>query len=458
SKTGGLADMVAGLSGALVDLGEEVTVATPLYREVREHISGIKKQYGPEIIIPLGKNKFSGRWWKVEAESGVTMLFLENEDFYDRDGLYMQGNDGYWDNPERFMFLSKAVARLSPEYDVVHVHDWQTAFVPMLLKSGMKRSQPQTILTIHNLAYQGQCGGDRFSITNLPAKLFQREGPEFWGNMNFLKAGISFADGITTVSPKYAREILTQEFGEGLDGVLRKREDSLSGILNGVDYKEWNTENNPDLPASYSANDLSGKEKCKKALQEELGLPMLDAPLFGSITRLAEQKGIDVMIQALDEILCENDMQVVILGSGEDHFIHRLNKLQEKYNNCVMFIEGYNSRLAHLIEAGADFFLMPSRFEPCGLNQLYSLRYGTLPIVHGVGGLDDTIENLENDNGNGFKFYGLSKDNLSLAIKRAFDFYSNKNTMQLARQNAMGSQHSWDEPAQSYRQLYYSSN
>ena len=450
--------MVAGLSGALVDLGEEVTVATPLYREVQEHISCIKKPYGPEIIIPLGKTKFSGRWWKVEAESGVTMLFLENEDFYDRDGLYMQGNDGYWDNPERFMFLSKAVAMLSPEYDVVHVHDWQTAFVPMLLKTGMKRSRPQTILTIHNLAYQGQCGGDRFPISNLPAKLFHREGPEFWGNMNFLKAGINFADGITTVSPKYAREILTQEFGEGLDGVLRKREDSLSGILNGVDYKEWNTDNNPALPASYSANDLSGKEKCKKALQKELGLPVLDAPLFGSITRLAEQKGIDVMIQTLDEILCEADMQVVVLGSGEDYLIHRLNKLQEKYNNCVMFIEGYNSRLAHLIEAGADFFLMPSRFEPCGLNQLYSLRYGTLPIVHGIGGLDDTIENLENDKGNGFKFYELSKDNLGLAIKRAFDFYSNKYSMQLARQNAMGSQNSWDEPAQSYRQLYNSFN
>ena len=226
--------------------------------------------------------------------------------------------------------------------------------------------------------------------------------------------------------------------------------------MNGVDYEEWNTENNPDLPASYSVNDLSGKEKCKKALQKEMELPVRDVPVFGSITRLADQKGIDVMIQTLDEILCEAYMQVVVLGSGEDHLIHRLKKLQEKYNNCVMFIEGYNSRLAHLIEAGADFFLMPSRFEPCGLNQLYSLRYGTLPIVHGIGGLDDTIENLENDNGNGFKFYGLSKGNLSLAIKRAFDFYSNKDCMQLARQNAMASQHSWDEPAQSYRQFYHS--
>ena len=291
SKTGGLADMVAGLSGALVELGEEITVATPLYRGVREQVPDMKP-CGSEIIIPLGKNKFPARWWKTETPSGITMLFLENEGFYDRDGLYMQGNDGYWDNPERFMLLNKAVSRIAPEYDVVHLHDWQTAFVPMLLKAGKGKTPPRTILTIHNLAYQGQCDGTRFNITNLPKRLFAQEGPEFWGTMNFLKAGLHYADHITTVSPTYAREILTQEYGEGMDGVLRKREGALTGILNGVDYGEWTTENNPYLPVSYSADDLCGKDECKKVLQKEMGLPIEEVPLFGSVSRLAGQKGL----------------------------------------------------------------------------------------------------------------------------------------------------------------------
>jgi len=456
SKTGGLADMVAGLSGALVELGEEITVATPLYRGVREQVPDMKP-CGSEIIIPLGKNKFPARWWKTETPSGITMLFLENEGFYDRDGLYMQGNDGYWDNPERFMLLNKAVARIAPEYDVVHLHDWQTAFVPMLLKAGKGKTPPRTILTIHNLAYQGQCDGTRFNITNLPKRLFAQEGPEFWGTMNFLKAGLHYADHITTVSPTYAREILTQEYGEGMDGVLRKREGALTGILNGVDYGEWTTENNPYLPVSYSADDLCGKDECKKVLQKEMGLPIEEVPLFGSVSRLAGQKGIDVMVQSLDEILCETRMQVAILGSGEDELARSLNKLQKKYSNCA-FTEGYDNGLAHLIEAGADFYLMPSRFEPCGLNQLYGFRYGTLPIVHGVGGLNDTVEDMNGGLGNGFKIDRLTPDELSSGINRALKLYTSKGHLNDARQRAMKLNYSWTVPAQSYQQLYHSHN
>ena len=448
--------MVAGLSGALVDLGEKITVATPLYRGVREQISNLNP-CGPEATIPLGKNIFPAKWWKTETKDGITMLFLENEGFYDRDGLYMEGNDGYWDNPERFMLFNKAVARIAPEYDVVHVHDWQTAFVPMLLKAGKGKTPPRTILTIHNLAYQGQCDGNRFNITNLPKRLFQQEGPEFWGSMNFLKAGLHYADHITTVSPTYACEILTQEYGEGMDGVLQKREDTLTGILNGVDYGEWSTENNPYLPASYSENDLSGKDECKKTLQKEMGLPVEEVPLFGSVSRLAGQKGIDVMVQSLDKILCETRMQVVVLGSGEDGLARCLNTLQKKYSNCV-FNEGYDNRLAHLIEAGADFYLMPSRFEPCGLNQLYSFRYGTLPIVHGVGGLNDTVEDMNGDSGSGFKINRLTPDELSLAINRALKLYSLNVPFIRARQRIMKLDYSWAEPAQSYQQLYYPYN
>ena len=448
--------MVAGLSGALVELGEEITVATPLYRGVREQVPDMKP-CGSEIIIPLGKNKFPARWWKTETPSGITMLFLENEGFYNRDGLYMHGNDGYWDNPERFMLLNKAVSRIAPEYDVVHLHDWQTAFVPMLLKAGKGKTPPRTILTIHNLAYQGQCDGTRFNITNLPKRLFAQEGPEFWGTMNFLKAGLHYADHITTVSPTYAREILTQEYGEGMDGVLRKREGALTGILNGVDYGEWTTENNPYLPVSYSADDLCGKDECKKVLQKEMGLPIEEVPLFGSVSRLAGQKGIDVMVQSLDEILCETRMQVAILGSGEDELARSLNKLQKKYSNCA-FTEGYDNGLAHLIEAGADFYLMPSRFEPCGLNQLYSFRYGTIPIVHGVGGLNDTVDDMNGGLGNGFKIDRLTPDELSSGINRALKLYTSKGHLNDARQRAMKLNYSWTVPSQSYQQLYHSHN
>ncbi|MDP6902994.1 MAG: glycogen synthase [Verrucomicrobiota bacterium] len=456
SKTGGLADMVAGLSGALLELGEEITVATPLYRGVRGGTPNLRP-CGPEIMIPLGKNKFPARWWKTETAGGVTVLFLENDGFYDRDGIYMDGNDGYWDNPERFMLLNKAVAEIAPEYEVVHVHDWQTAFIPMLLKVGKKQTSPRTILTIHNLAYQGQCEGNRFNITNLPKRLFQREGPEFWGGMNFLKAGLHYADYITTVSPTYAREILTQEYGEGLDGVLRKRKGVLTGILNGVDYGEWNTENNTYLPASYSAHDLDGKDTCKKALQKEMGLPVEEIPLFGCITRLAGQKGIDIMVQSLDEILCETRMQVAILGSGEDELARSLNNLQKKYSNCV-FINGYDNSLAHLIKAAADFYLMPSRFEPCGLNQLYSFRYGTLPIVHGVGGLNDTVEQIDRESGNGFKMNSLTSEKLISAINRALEFFVLNDSFKAARKRIMKLDYSWTAPARSYQKLYHSHN
>ena len=285
SKTGGLADMVAGLSGALAELGEDVTVATPLYRGIREQVPDLKP-FGPKVILPLGKQTFTGRWWKATESNGLTLLFLEQEDFYDRPGLYMANGNGYWDNPERFMFLSKAVAQLAGEYNVVHVHDWQTAFVPMLLRASGSRDIPRTVLTIHNLAYQGQCEATRFEITNLPWNWFHSEGPEFWGNLNFLKAGLHYADAITTVSPRYSEEILTPEFGEGMEGVLQSRQGVLSGILNGVDYSEWRTTNNPYLAAPYHADDLAGKNICKQFIQKEVGLNIkFSPPEFNELTQ-----------------------------------------------------------------------------------------------------------------------------------------------------------------------------
>ena len=452
SKTGGLADMVAGLSGALAELGEDVTVATPLYRGIREQVPDLKP-FGPKVILPLGKQTFTGRWWKATESNGLTLLFLEQEDFYDRPGLYMVNENGYWDNPERFMFLSKAVAQLAGEYDVVHMHDWQTAFVPMLLRASGSRDIPRTVLTIHNLAYQGQCEATRFEITNLPWNWFHSEGPEFWGNLSFLKAGLHYADAITTVSPRYSEEILTPEFGEGMEGVLQSRQGVLSGILNGVDYSEWRTTNNPYLAAPYHADDLAGKNICKQFIQKEVGLPISNVPLFGTVSRLAEQKGISVLVEALADILCENEMQYVGLGSGDGHLAGQLKSLQSRFPKQVRFVEGYSNALAHQIEAGADYYVMPSRFEPCGLNQLYSLRYGTIPIVNGVGGLVDTVIDISHDKSTGLILNQLTVLALTDALKKACSIHGSDQSKEMA-QRGMKADFGWANASTHYLNCY----
>ena len=452
SKTGGLADMVAGLSGALAELGEDVTVATPLYRGIREQVPDLKP-FGPKVILPLGKQTFTGQWWKATKSNGLTLLFLEQEGFYDRPGLYMTDGDGYWDNPERFMFLSKAVAQLAGEYDVVHVHDWQTAFVPMLLRASGSRVIPRTVLTIHNLAYQGQCEATRFEITNLPWNWFHSEGPEFWGSLNFLKAGLHYADAITTVSPQYAKEIITPEFGEGLEGVLQSRQDVFFGILNGVDYGEWNTVENPYLAAPYDADDLSGKKVCKQFLQSKFGLPVSDVPMFGMVSRLAEQKGIDVLSKALGDILCEKEIQFVGLGSGDDQLAEELHSLKERFPEQVGFENGYCNALAHQIEAGADYFVMPSRFEPCGLNQMYSLRYGTIPIVNGVGGLIDTVRDIGYQQPTGLVLNRLTVQALTEGFKKACDIHGSVQSLQILKRG-MRAEYGWGNSSNQYLRCY----
>ena len=452
SKTGGLADMVAGLSGALVEAGQEVTVASPMYSGIQNQLPNLRAK-GSRVVLPLGKREFVGQWWVAEEVDGLDLMFLEQEDFYQRKGIYMEDGDGYWDNPERFMFFSKAVAQLAGEYDVVHLHDWQTAFVPMLLRANGLQNNPRSILTIHNLAYQGQCEGGRFEICNLPWSWFSHEGPEYWGSLNFLKAGLYFADSITTVSPQYAKEILTAEFGEGMEGVLRSRKAELTGILNGVDYGEWNTTNNPHLAATYDADDLSGKFICKRALQKQMSLPEVDVALFGMVSRLAEQKGIDVLVESLGDILCEEQIQFVGLGTGDQQLTQNLRALQLKFPEKVAFVEGYSNPLAHHIEAGADFFVMPSRFEPCGLNQMYSLRYGTVPIVNGVGGLLDTVSDIKTAEPTGYVLDELTRKSLTGVIKEALcGFHSDAH--QLLIRNGIREDHSWMASCEEYLKLY----
>ena len=447
--------MVSGLSGALVEQGHEITVATPFYRSIKKNHKDLRP-YGREFKITLGENVFPGQWWTTMAESAVTVLFLENEGFFEREGLYMENGDGYWDNPERFMFLSKAIAELSADFEVVHVHDWQTAFVPMLLKLGSKKKIPRIVFTIHNIAYQGVCEKERFEITNLPKRHFKKKGPEFWGSLNFLKAGLQYADEITTVSPGYSKEILTPEFGEGMDGVLRSRKKNLTGVLNGVDYGEWKTNGNPHLLADYSPEDLSGKLACKKAVMNEMGLTHCHLPLFGIITRFAEQKGIGLLAETIGEFLANKQLKLAVLGEGDQLLVDRLNQISDNFSGMISVHVGYNASLAHQIEAGSDFYLMPSRFEPCGLNQMYSLRYGAIPIVHAVGGLDDTIRDKTSAFGsvNGIKFYEFNNKAFKSAISSALEIYQDTTKRNKIMKAGMNDDYSWEKSSMIYEKLY----
>lgn len=447
--------MVAGLSRALGGQGHEVTVATPLYLSIKNDHRDLKPR-GRAFPIALGKNVFSCQWLSSKTESGVTALFLENKEFFERKGIYMDDGIDYSDNPERFMLLSKAVAELSADFDVVHVHDWQTAFVPMLLKLKPDKDNPGSVLTIHNLAYQGTCEKERFEICNLPQKYFRKEGPEFWGRLNFLKAGLHYADAITTVSPRYAKEILTPEFGEGMDGVLRSRENDLTGVLNGVDYGEWRTKGNPHLPADYSFEDISGKLTCKKSVLNEMGLAECHLPLFGIVTRFAEQKGIGLLADSIEKFLEKNQLQLIVLGEGDQLLANRLNQIQQEFPGLMSVQNGYNAPLAHRIEAGSDFFLMPSQFEPCGLNQMYSLRYGSIPIVHAVGGLDDTVRDETSNLApvNGFKFRTYSISALQSSISSAIEIYHDPLTLHQILKAGMNDDYSWDTSSEVYSDIY----
>ena len=452
SKTGGLADMVAGLSGALAGMGESITVATPMYRGIRDNHPEIKPA-ADAFTIELGDARVVGRWWRLENPNGPEVLFLENDYFYNRPGLYMENGEGYLDNPDRYIFFSRAVADLAGEFDLLHLHDWQTALVPMLLKE-QGGDGPKTVFTVHNLAYQGACEDGKFGLTGLAADLFHQRGPEHFRSFNFLKAGLYYSDAITTVSPQYANEIQTAEFGEGLDGELERHNAKLTGILNGVDYSEWRTRGNPHLAAEYDLGDLSGKELCKSALLTEFGLPNNGQPLFGIVSRLAEQKGIDHLLEALTAILPAQTIQIVILGDGDPTLAEQILQLQAAYPEQVSALIGYRQGVSHRIEAGSDFFVMPSRFEPCGLNQLYSLRYGTIPIVHAVGGLCDSVIDIEEVSGTGITYRGHLPAYLTQAILRAIGLYGDSHRMSKVIKAGMVADFSWAASAQKYQQIY----
>ena len=464
SKTGGLADMVGALAKTLAREGHQTRIVTPLYRGIHAQFPQIRREDW-WFDLPLGGRRVQAELYSLQVENNLIVYFIRQNDFYDRNGLYLENNTVYADNAERFIFFSKCVVHLARylpwRADILHINDWQTGLVPALVINQQKYegwgNPLPTCLTIHNLAYQGTFPANAFGLTNLPPEFFTIDSAEYFGHLNCLKAGIALADVMTTVSPRYAREILTEEYGCALDGLLRKRQSRLAGILNGVDYQEWNAATDPHLKSPYSATRLAGKSINKAEMQKEMGLAASTVPLFGTITRLAEQKGVDIQLAALEEMLSA-DMQFILLGSGSPAYEHGYHELARRFPNKVAARFGYNEGLSHRIEAGCDFYLMPSRYEPSGLNQMYSLRYGTIPIVRATGGLDDSVVDFTENKAlaNGIKFSEYSPRALSRAIRKALALYEQPALLNRYRKNAMKCDFSWECTVGEYLKVYES--
>ena len=457
AKTGGLADVAGALPRALGRMGVELSVFMPLYDEVRRR--GFHPEpTGVRLEIELGGKAVKGEVAKAELpDCRVSWYFLDCPRYYARAELY----DGHADNSERFIFFCRAVLEslkgLGLRPDVIHVNDWQTGLIPVYART-IHPVSAKTVITVHNVSYQGIFPRREFPLTGLDWSLFNWKELEYYDKVNLLKGGIVFADAVTTVSERYAEEIQTSLYGCGLDGVLRERRDSLLGILNGADYSAWDPEIDPHLPANYSAHDASGKRACKEELRKEFGLPGTDAPLLGAVGRLVPQKGFDILAKAWREIAHEG-AQLVVLGTGLPELEKEAKRLAASDPERVGVRIGFDERLAHLITAGTDIFLMPSRFEPCGLNQMYALRYGTIPAVRRTGGLADTITDctpraLEEGRANGFVFEEEKPEALSGAVKRALSLYRDRESWARLVAIAMSQDWGWDKSAKKYLELY----
>lgn len=462
AKTGGLADVAGTLPRALAKAGSTVSVIMPFYgKKTDAHTFGIKTT-GKKVAVPFGDWKVEGEILTCTVKPNVHVYFLAQPQFFDRQELYQTKDGDYPDNAERFTFFSRgaieAIIAFGLKPDIVHVHDWQAALIPLFLKTHYKDrkdlTKTKTLLTIHNLGYQGLFPPDDMRLLGLSWEYFTFDKLEFWGKLNFLKGGIVYADAINTVSKKYAEEILTLEFGCGLEGALTYRKGNLFGILNGIDYDEWNPETDQFLAKKFSPADPSGKEVCKRSLQEFFKLPIKPkTPLVGIVGRLTVQKGFDIVAEAMPELV-KRDLQFVILGTGEKKYEGMLAEAAKENPEHVGLKLAYDNALAHQIEAGSDFFLMPSRYEPCGLNQMISLKYGTIPIVRATGGLDDSIVDFNGKAGTGFKLADLTVESLVAGIDRAITAYKNAAQWKKLTADAMAADFSWTRSAHEYQQLY----
>jgi starch synthase len=463
AKTGGLADVAGSLPAALRKEGVRVCMGLPFYREVEEQHLPLTKVFS-DLVVPFGKRSMSCDVLTTTRE-GVPIYFFRREDLFNRPNLYATPQGDYYDNLERFAFFSRAALCFAREsgqqVDVIHAHDWQTGLVPAYLKTVYRGdaffSRTKSVFTIHNIGYQGVFPADKLPACGLPHEEFHPDGAEYWGQISLLKAGIVYADAITTVSPRYSREIQTPEFGMGMEGILSKRSPDLYGILNGVDYTAWNPENSGELRFRYDPFHMMGKHQNKAALFGELGIDQRfsDQPVLAMISRFAAQKGWDLLLGIVRDLLRLN-VSMVVLGRGEYAYETALSSLGKYYPGNIAVSIGYEDSIAHRILAGADMFLAPSRYEPCGLAHLYALRFGAVPVVHATGGLDDTVEqfNRRTGRGTGFKFMDYRPSAFLGAIRRAVNTYNDKITWQAIIKNGMRAEFSWEESARKYITVY----
>ncbi len=461
SKTGGLADVIGALPRALAAIGHRVSVFVPRYKETHLNTT---EPIVRSITIPFDDRY---RFCSILAggnHAGVDHYFVEYAPYFDRDGIYSSPVGDYPDNAERFALFCRAVLEASKVIgvpDIFHCHDWQAALIPVFLRSQYAEDPAlqnvATVFTIHNMGYQGVFPPETLPLIGLPWDLLAISKLEFFGNVNFLKGGLIFSDIVTTVSRRYAQEIQTAEYGFSLEGVLHDRSSTVVGILNGADYEQWNPATDPLIAKNYSARDLSGKEKCRVDLLKAFGFTDKDtgSPILGIVSRFAGQKGFDLFAQIIDRLVQE-DMKLVVLGSGEKRYEEMFLRIQKHFPAKVRVKIAYDNALAHKVEAGSDMFLMPSRYEPCGLNQMYSLKYGTVPIVRATGGLDDTVDSWDarHGKGTGFKFADYNGESLLLAIKHALHAFRDKAAWQTIMRNGMKKDFSWEKSAKEYIRVY----
>ena len=461
SKTGGLADVVGALPRALAALGHQVSVYLPRYRQTKLNDPATVVR---SITVPFDDQYRFSSVVTAGSQNGVRFYFIEYPQYFDRDALYGTPAGDYPDNAERYALFSRSVLEASKILGVpqiFHCHDWQSALIPVLLRT-VYAEDPAfkdvgTVFTIHNMGYQGLFPPDTLPLLMLPWDLFTMSKMEFFGQVNFLKGALTYSDYITTVSKKYSQEIQTAEYGFGLEGVLRDRAATVSGIVNGVDYEEWSPQTDKFVVSKYSPQDLAGKAKDKQDLLATFGIQNADPklPVIGIVSRFAAQKGFDLIAQVADR-LAREEMIIVALGAGDKAYEEMFQRLNKQFPSKIAVKVAYDNAIAHKIEAGADMFLMPSRYEPCGLNQIYSLKYGTVPIVRATGGLDDTIEPWDpvNRKGTGFKFTEYSGEALLLTVREALHAFRDQTSWQVLMRNGMARDFSWSASAREYGKIY----
>ncbi len=461
AKTGGLADVISALPRTLAKFGHKLSVFIPYYRQVAKAAPNASVVV-PSVTIPFPSYNRFVRVLDGGKNEGVHTYFIDCPELFDRESFYATPSGDYPDNAERFGLFSRAVIEATKVMgvpDIFHVHDWQSAMLAVLLRSTyyfdpVFRRVP-AVLTIHNAGYQGWFPPRTIEKLLLPWDMFTFDKLEHYDTVDFLKGGIVYADAITTVSRRYAQEIQTSEFGNGLEGILRQRSGDLFGILNGVDYDEWNPATDPNIAAHYSAENLAGKKECRRDLLHAFGFEGVndETAVIGVVSRFATQKGFDFIVGIMEKLVRE-DMVLVILGNGEEYYERLLVETANRYPAKVRVQVKFDSVMAHKIEAGSDIFLMPSRYEPGGLNQIYSLKYGTIPVVRATGGLEDTIDEQHNGGGNGFKFWGYSPSALMDALHRALQTFRNKEEWTAMMKRAMTQDFSWNAPAKEYERVY----